>query len=129
MGNDQSGPAGEQSLERLLNEPFALRVERARGFIEHENRRIAQEGAGDRHALALSAAKLYPTLADPRLVSLWEPGDELFAVCLARRLLHLLVGSSRATVGDVLANRPSEEQNLLGYDGDIRPDMPMRNLG
>src|SRR5262249_15923001 len=43
--DDERRSAGHQSLQRELNGAFAFRVERAGGFVEQENGRIAQDRA------------------------------------------------------------------------------------
>ena len=51
---DHEGRAAhEERIERALNVAFAFRIERARRFVEKEDRRVLQERAGDRYALAL----------------------------------------------------------------------------
>ncbi|MNN23768.1 hypothetical protein D3C81_1371740 [compost metagenome] len=55
VGDDDGGAALHQGVERLLYQLFAGGVERAGGFIEDEDLRRAQDGAGNRDALLLAA--------------------------------------------------------------------------
>ena len=58
------GSALEQGPERVLDQCLAFRIERARRLVEHEDGRILQYGARNRHALALPARQLDAALTD-----------------------------------------------------------------
>ena len=51
-------------VDRLLDARLGLDVERAGRLVEHQDRRILEDRAGDRDALALAARKLAAALAD-----------------------------------------------------------------
>src|SRR5262245_1357153 len=55
MRDDQRVALGHQALERRLHIFLRLGVERGSGFVEQEERRIAQYRARDRDALPLAA--------------------------------------------------------------------------
>ena len=57
-------------VERLLNVSLTHAVQRARRFVQDQNRRVFEHGAGDRHALAFTAGKLDAAFADERLIAL-----------------------------------------------------------
>ena len=80
-------------LERLLDEALGLRVERRRRLVEHEDRRVAEHGARDRHALLLAAREAVAALADDRVVAVGERGDQLVDLGRPRGVLDLLVAS------------------------------------
>ena len=46
---------------------LAHRVEVRRRLVENQDRRVLEQGAGDRHALALAARELRAALADDRV--------------------------------------------------------------
>ena len=48
---------GHQPVERLLDHRLVLGVDRGQRLVEDQDRRIAQQGAGDREALALAAGQ------------------------------------------------------------------------
>ena len=54
VGNNQSRAPDHQLVERILNELFALAVECRSRFIQDQDTRVAQEGAGDGEALLLA---------------------------------------------------------------------------
>gem|GEM_PF-3964413 len=53
MGDDDRRATLHQTVERLLNEEFALVVQRARGLVEQKDRGVAQQRARDGDPLAL----------------------------------------------------------------------------
>ena len=72
-------PAHEP-VERLLDQRLALRVHRRQRLVQHQDRRVAQQRAGDGDALALAAREPHAALADHRLVALRQARDELVAL-------------------------------------------------
>jgi hypothetical protein len=80
MGDDETGAAGHQRSEGLLDEPLVFRVELAGGFVENQDVRIGEHGAGDGDALALPAGEAQAALADRRVVTLGQFGDEVVGV-------------------------------------------------
>ena len=67
---------------------LGLVVERRGRLVEHQDRRIAHDGAGDRQALALAARQRHAVFADRRVVALRLLADE------ARRPAPWLAASS-----------------------------------
>ena len=67
MRDDQRGAALHQLLQRRLHQRLALGVERRGGLVEQQDRRVAQDGAGNRHALALAAGQRHAAFADLRV--------------------------------------------------------------
>jgi hypothetical protein len=78
----EGGAAGEQPVDRLLDEPLALRVERAGGLVEDEDLRVLEDRARDRDALAWPPDRT-PT-DRPRCRALGELARELVDVGGAR---------------------------------------------
>ena len=54
----------ETCVERRLDFPLGVDVERRGRLVEDEDRRRLEDGAGDRHALLLAAGQLQAALAD-----------------------------------------------------------------
>ena len=76
----------------------------ARGrLVQDQDRRVGQEGAGDRHPLALAAGQLDAALADQGGVALRQARDEVVGVGEPRRRLDLRLRRAGPAVGDVLA--------------------------
>lgn len=85
---------------------LALVVERARGLVQNEDARVAQEHARDGDALLLTAGQPRAALAHERVVAVGQRADELVDVGLARRFLDFGLGGAGAAVGDVLPTVP-----------------------
>src|SRR6059036_2529015 len=69
-----------ETLHRVEDAGLGPEVHGARGFVEDEDRRVPQEGAGERDALALAAGEAQAALANLGVVALRQPGDELVGV-------------------------------------------------
>ena len=70
MGEDESRAALHQPVERGLDDRLVLRVHRGERFVEDQDRRVAQQRAGDGDALALPAGELDAPFSDDRGVAL-----------------------------------------------------------
>jgi len=66
-----------QAGERGLHGGLALGVERAGGFVEQQDARIAQQGAGERDTLPLAAGEAAATGSDGRVETLRQGVDEI----------------------------------------------------
>ena len=58
MGDDEIGAAVHQAIHGFLNEFFRSRVHGACGFVEYEDVRIGNKGAGDGQELPLTLGNL-----------------------------------------------------------------------
>jgi hypothetical protein len=65
-GPRRKGAAFAQAVEGPQHGGFRFRVERGGRFVEDEDRRIFQEGAGERETLALTAREGDAAFADGR---------------------------------------------------------------
>ena len=66
-----------EMLDRLLHLLFGFGIERGGGFVEQDDRRVLDQRARDRDALALAAGQLRAVLADRRVVAEREAHDEI----------------------------------------------------
>ena len=92
---------------------LGLGVEARGGFVEDEDARIGQDGAGDGESLALAAAEFYAALADDGVVSVGKAFGELIDPGDAAGFENLLLAGKRPGECDVLANRAIEEKRVL----------------
>ena len=83
--HDDGGTTLQEVGDRILDQVFRDGVEARGGFVENQDRRIGEDGAGDRHALPLAAGEFDATLPDQRVVSCRKPADEIVRVRLLRR--------------------------------------------
>ena len=77
MRDHDGGAVGLQQVEGAANGLLVDRVEMRGRLVEDQDRRILEEGARDRDALALAAAEAGAALADRRVEAIRQGGDEL----------------------------------------------------
>src|SRR5690606_387573 len=110
-----------QPLERLLHGALAFRIERARRLVEQQDRRVLEERAGDRDALALAAREPHAALAEERVVALRQRANEPRGGRRARRRLDLLRARGPPAVTNGPAPRRAEEHGVLRHEPDAAP--------
>src|SRR5262249_60352964 len=76
VGDDEGGAARHETLEALHDERLRRGIEGGRGLVEDEDRRIAEERPGDRHAELLARRERRARLADDRLEAGGKALDE-----------------------------------------------------
>ena len=119
VGDDQRRAALHQDLQPLVDLLLDLDVDRAGGVVEHQDRRVDQQRAGDRDPLALAARQRVAALADDGVVALRQRVDELVGAGGASRRPDLLERRVGAPVGDVVADRGREQERLVEHDADL----------
>src|SRR5262245_36756070 len=77
--HDRRSPLAEV-LDRALNLPLGLRIERSRRLVEQDDRRVLEQCACDGNALALAAGDLQAVLTDLRVIPARERRDEVVCV-------------------------------------------------
>ena len=113
------GPFLHQSLQSLYDERFGFSIERRRRLVEDQDRRVANEGARDADALALSSRERRSALADDRVVTLGQSGDEFVGVREPGGIHDVDIGRVVASVRDVVANRAVKQDRLLQHEADL----------
>ena len=111
--------APHQAIHGLEDRGFGLHVDRARGLVEDQERRVLQERARERDALALAAGELHPALPDRRRVAPRQADDEVVRARCLRGPRDVEVARRRAPVGDVLRDAAREQHGLLEHDGEL----------
>lgn len=76
MRDHQRGAAFHQPLQRLLHGALAVRIERAGGFVQQQDRGILEQRTRNRHALLLAAGQARAALAQFAGVALGQGADE-----------------------------------------------------
>jgi hypothetical protein len=66
-------------IERRLHQPLAFRIERARGFVQEQDRRVAQDRARDGDALALPTRESRAPFTEEGVVTLGQLAQELIS--------------------------------------------------
>ena len=118
MRHHDRGAVHHQRTERGPHKLLADRVEMRGGLVEHQDRRVLQEGARDGDALSLTAGKLHATLAHARPQTIRQLGHELREGGLAQRELDLLTRRIGLGEADVRLQRVVEQIGVLRDQGD-----------
>ena len=120
MGDHDRGAAFGNLVERRLDRLLGSAVERAGGFVEDQDRRVLEQGAGDCHALFFAARELEPALADHRLIAIRDDRDEAVDGGAAGGFLDHLLAAVGAAIADVVTDGVVEQNGVLGDDPDRR---------
>ena len=107
-------------LQIGLDGLFRMGVERRGRLVEQQDGRVLEDGPGNRHPLFLAAGQLQPPLADPGVVAVRQPDDEVVDMGHAGRLLDFVFCGFRTAVGDVVEDRVVEQHGVLRNDADRR---------
>ena len=102
---------------------FTLGVEGAGGFVQQQDRRVDQQGAGDGQALALAAGEALATFAKVGLVAVGHLQDEVVGVGNTRGGFHLGGGGGRVAVADVVLDAAEEQRRALGHQSEMAPQV------
>ena len=113
VGDDDRRPVPHRLTETQPDLRLGRRVHGRRCVVQDQDPRVEQQRPCDRDPLALAARERDPTLADHRVVSLRQRGDEVVRLREPRGLLDLLLGGVRPAERDVLAHRVREEERIL----------------
>src|SRR6202043_1518733 len=93
-------------------------IERARRLVEQQDRRVAQNGAGDRKALTLPAREAHAFLAEKGSEAAWQGIKELGRM---RRLgggADLRLCGARSAEADILPRVGAEDHRILWHQAD-----------
>ena len=120
VGDDEGGAAPHQLADGVLHQALGFRIERAGRLVEQQDRRVLQEGAGERDALALAAGEAPAAGADDGVVAVRQPHDEVVRRRGLGRRDDLLVGRVRPAEGDVGPHGVVEQDHVLAHHGDVR---------
>ena len=119
----QRRAALHQPVEGGLDDRLVLRVHRGERLVQDQDRRVAEQGAGNRDPLALPAGELDATLTDDRGVALRQPRDELVRVRGARGRLDLLRGGFGLAEAQVVLDAAVEQVGVLVHHRDVGVDI------
>ena len=123
VSDDQGGASLLQSLQCLLDGGFRLGIEGGGRLVEQQQRRIAQDGAGDGDTLALSAGEAHAALTQFLVVALAKRADELMRFGRARGLAYFIVARILAAETDIVGGAAAKDDGLLRHqcDGSAQP--------
>ena len=121
MGDDERGAILHQPVERLLNDGLTLRIHVRGCLIEDQDRRIFQNGAGNREALPLPPGQFLSPLADNGVVARSEIEDEVVGIGRVGCGFDLLARGIRLAQQQVLGDGAVEQVGILRDQCELRP--------
>ena len=119
VGDDENRTSFGDLRHVLLDDPLAFIVERARGLVEDQDPRLAQQCASNRDALALAAGQAAATFADDRVVALRQFQDEVMSAGERGRGDHALDRHAGLGQRDIVADRAVEQNVFLQHDAQL----------
>ena len=118
VGDHERGALRGDRAQGLADRGLGGGVDGGRGVVEHEDPGVVEQGAGERHALALAARERQAPLADAGVVAVGQGVDEPVGLRGGRGGADLLLGGVGAAVGDVGPHGVGEEERLLEHHAD-----------
>src|SRR6266568_4896039 len=85
VGNYKTGAALEQLLQRVLNQGFGVRIDRARCFVQNEDARPGDHRAHEADELSFASAEIRAAFGDCHFIALLEAGDDVVRAQRLRR--------------------------------------------
>ena len=118
MRDHERGAIAHGRLQRRLNHAFAFSVERTRGLIEQQQRRIFQHGAGNRNALALPPAQAHAALAQERAITFRQGADEFIGERRFGSGPDFVLAGLGLAVANVFECAAGEDHRVLRHQAD-----------
>ena len=119
MGDGDDSSSLHQLAGGFFEQGFGFGVERGGGFVENQNRRVFEEGAGEGKALGLSAGEAGAAFADEGFIFLGQRFDEVMQARGFGGADDFFVGRVRFAKADVFGDGGVEEVWFLGDPSDI----------
>src|SRR5260370_4854323 len=116
-----------QVLDRALNLPLGLRIERSRRLVEQDDRRVLQQSAFDGDALSLAAGDLQAVLADLCVVPAGEYRDEIVRISGFGGGDDLGLARAQPSERYILAHPATKQENNLPDIGDLTSQRAARH--
>src|SRR6266446_5317983 len=93
-------------------------IERARRLVEQQDRRVAQNGAGDCKALTLPAREAHALLAEKGSEAAWQGVEEFGRMRRLSGGADLRLCGARSAEADILPRIGSENRRILWHQSD-----------
>src|ERR1700685_477774 len=128
MRNHKHRAAAHQIMQGGLHQSLRLTIQRGGGFVQNQDRRIFQDGARNRDALAFSSGETYATLANHFVVTLGQRMDEVMRQSGAGCGFYFFEPNMRLAVSDVVANGVVKQNGFLSDDSHLLPQRSQRYI-
>jgi hypothetical protein len=123
VSNDQRGAADQEFAKSILDEPFALGIQIAGGFIQDQHCGILEDGPRNGYPLTLATRQLDPSFPHQCFVSLRQPLDKFVGVCRLGGGLDFVLRGTRTRIGNVLPDCATEKRRILRNDADCASEI------
>ena len=119
VGDDDNGFVLHQRVDGLLHGDFAFGVERGGGFVQDDDGRVFQQGAGDADALFFAAGEFAADVAHAGLVAFGHRHDEVVAAGGAGGGFDFCVCGVCLAEADIVGDGVVKQVNVLEDDGNL----------
>ena len=109
----------ERGVQRGLHHALALGVQGAGGFVQQQQRRVFQQRARNRNALALAAGQAHTALAQKGGIALGQCLQKIVCKGLARSSKHLGIAGTGAAIADVFQRAGRKNHRVLRHGADV----------
>ena len=113
VGDDKGSSSFHQVFHAFLDQDLGSCIDGRCGFVENQDLRIAEEGAGDGKQLFLPLGNVGRFFIDLCLIAVFQRADEVVDIGGIRRLHDFLVGGVHAAVADIVHDRAGMEPGIL----------------
>ena len=91
----------------------------AGGFVQHQDARVFQDDARQRHTLLFASAQTVTPLAHDGVITVRQADDKIVNISRTCSRLQLRLGGIQLGVHQVRADGIMEQVGLLGYHADL----------
>ena len=113
MGDDNQRASSSDFLEQSFRIRLRVHVESRNGFVENQDRSLAQDSARETDPLTLSAGQRDTAFTNQRVVTIGQLADEVGGADEASRLHDLFGCSAPGGEGDILRDGSAEKKRFL----------------
>ena len=112
----------------MFNNHLGARVEVARCLVQHEDCRVNEGRTGERHQLSLPCRQARATFADFSVDAFFELLEPVECANGIERCSHIVIRGVGPGNSDVVGNRASEQEPLLGNNNDTLAQRANRGI-
>lgn len=118
VGDDDHGALAGELRDRGLDLRLVLGVGEGGGLVQDQDRRVLEDGTGDRDALALAAGQAVAALPDQRVVAVRQSADEVVGAGGLGGGGDVGIAGVGAAESDVVGDGAGEQEHVLEHHGE-----------
>ena len=119
MRDHDGSLAFHQAVERLENQLLGAGIEFGTGLVQDQDGGVADDGAGNRDTLPLSAREGHAALSHDGVITFGHLLDELVRVRQFSRVQDFVAAGAGLAVCDVVPDGPVEQDGFLQDEADL----------